>query len=164
MFSSLCTLNAYYLEDNAICARVLLGLSNEGYFLDDFCKNFPWCPLCIFLGNAAFGWLCKNCLNLAIRALLEPLFAPKSSPVFALEVHTSLGIMPFAPECFWAFQTKATVWAIFEKFSLVPPLHFFRKCGFWVSLLKLPYRGHSGTFGAIFCPKIVSSFFTLSAY
>ena len=36
IFSSLCTLSAYYLEDNSICARVLLGLSNEGYFLDDF--------------------------------------------------------------------------------------------------------------------------------
>ena len=36
IFSRLCTLSAYYLEDNAICARVLLGLSNEGYFLGDF--------------------------------------------------------------------------------------------------------------------------------
>ena len=35
------------------------------------------------LENEGFGWPCKNCHNLAIRALLEPLFAPKSFPVFA---------------------------------------------------------------------------------
>ena len=28
----------YNLEDNAICASVLLGLSNGGYFLVDFLK------------------------------------------------------------------------------------------------------------------------------
>ena len=61
--------------------------------------------------------------------------------------------MPFAPECFWAFQTRATFWAIFEKFSLVPPLHFFRKCRSWVTLRKLPKLGHSGRFGAAFCAK-----------
>ena len=49
-FSSVCTLNAYNLEDNAICASVLLGLSNGAYFLADFLK--------ISLGppeNAGFG-------------------------------------------------------------------------------------------------------------
>ena len=29
IFSSLCSLRAYKLEDNAICARVLFGLTNE---------------------------------------------------------------------------------------------------------------------------------------
>ena len=59
---------------------------------------------------------------------------------------------------------KATLWTIFEKFLLVPPLHFFRKCGFWVTLLKLSYRRHSGTFGAVFCAKIFFSLCTISAY
>ena len=72
--------------------------------------------------------------------------------------------MPFAPECFWAFQTKATFWAIFEKFSLVRPLSFFRKCGFWVNLPKLPYLGCSGTFGAAVFAKIFSSLGAISAY
>ena len=53
--------------------------------------------------------------------------------------------MPFAPKCSWAFQTRALFWAIFEKFPLVPPLHFFRKCGFWVTLRKSQWLGHSGT-------------------
>ena len=39
--------------------------------------------------------------------------------------------------CFWAFETGATLWAIFDKFLLVPPLHFFRKCGFWVTIGSL---------------------------
>ena len=44
--------------------------------------------------------------------------------------------MPFAAECFRTFQARATSWAIFEKFVLVPALHFFRKYGFWVTLQK----------------------------
>ena len=72
--------------------------------------------------------------------------------------------MPFAPVSFWAFQTRATFWAILETFFLVPRLHFLRKWGFRVTLQKLPYLCHSGTFGAAFCAKIVSSLCTLSAY
>ena len=36
LLSSLCALSAYYLEDNTICVRVLLGLLSEGTFLGDF--------------------------------------------------------------------------------------------------------------------------------
>ena len=72
--------------------------------------------------------------------------------------------MPFAQVCFWAFQRRSTFWKIFEKFPLVPPLHFFRKCGFWVTLQKLPYLCDSGTFGAAFCATIFSSLRSLSAY
>ena len=72
--------------------------------------------------------------------------------------------MQFAPECFWAFQGRASFWTIFEKFYLVPPLHFLRKCGFRVTLQKLPYLCHSGSFGAAFCAKIFSSLCTLNAY
>ena len=55
MFSSVCTLNAYKLEDNAICARVLLGLSNEGYFFGNFFKISLDPPFALFLENAGFG-------------------------------------------------------------------------------------------------------------
>ena len=91
-------------------------------------------------------------------------FAPKSSPVFALEVHTNKRIMPFAQVCFWAFQRRSTFWKIFEKFSLVPPFLFFRKCGFSMTSRKLPKLGHSGTFRAAVCAKMVSSVCTLNAY
>ena len=111
-----------------------------------FLKNFSWSPLCTFSENAGLGWPCKNCHTSAIRALLEPPSALKSSPVFARYVHTSSGIMPFAPECFWAFQTKATFRAMFEKFPLVPPLHSFRKFGFWVTLQKIAITQPSGHF------------------
>ena len=69
---------------------------------------------------------------------LETLFAAKSSPVFAINVHTNWRIMTFAPEGSWAIQTRATFWAIFEKFPLVPPLNVFRKCGHLVTMQKLP--------------------------
>ena len=65
------------LEENAICASVLLGLSNEGSFWGDFSKNFPWSPLRTFSENAGFGWPCENCLNLAVRPLLEPFLCHK---------------------------------------------------------------------------------------
>ena len=160
IFSSLCTLTAYKLEDNAICLRVFLGFLSEGYFLGDFwviclgppftlfqkmrvlgdlaiiaitcpfghfwshclcqnlfqslhfkcilirvwcnllqsavgpfkqgllfgrfLKNFLWSPFSTFSENVGLGWPCEICNNLRIRALLEPLFAPKSSPVLAL--------------------------------------------------------------------------------
>ena len=49
-----------------------------------FLKNVSWSPPCTFSENAGLGDLPKNCHNLAIRTPLEPLFAPKSFPVFAL--------------------------------------------------------------------------------
>ena len=36
IFSSLCSISGYKLEDNDVFARVLLGLLNEGIFLGDF--------------------------------------------------------------------------------------------------------------------------------
>ena len=51
-----------------------------------------------------------------------------------------------------------------KNFSLVPPLHFFRKCGFWVTLRKLPYLGYSGSFAAAFCAKLFFSLCIISGY
>ena len=64
------------------------GLLKRGPLFGRFLKNFPWSPLCTFSENAGFGRPCENCYNLAIRALLDQLFAPKSSPVFALQAQT----------------------------------------------------------------------------
>ena len=38
--------------------------------------------------------------------------------------------MPFAPECCWVFEGRATFWAIFEKFNLVPLCTFSQNAGF----------------------------------
>ena len=54
--------------------------------------------------------------------------------------------MPFAPVCFWAFQRRATFWAIFEKVPLVPLLPFFKKCGFWMTWLKIAITWPFGHF------------------
>ena len=71
------------MEDNAICARVLLGLSNDGYFLDAFRKislgpSFP-----LFQKMRVLGNLAKIAITWPFGHSLEPLFAPKSFPVFA---------------------------------------------------------------------------------
>ena len=60
------------------------GPFKRGLLLRRFLKNFLWSPLCTFLENAGICSLCENCHNLVIRALLEPLFSPKSSPVVTL--------------------------------------------------------------------------------
>ena len=72
--------------------------------------------------------------------------------------------MPFVLECFGAFQTEATFWEIFEKFPLVPPLPFFRKCGCGLAGENCHNLAVRALFGAAFCAKIFSSLCTLSAY
>ena len=49
----------------------------RGNIFGRFLKNFFWSLPCTFSENAGFGRPCKNCHNLAIRALLEPVFCPK---------------------------------------------------------------------------------------
>ena len=73
--SSLCTLSAYYLEDNVISARVLLRILSEGSFLGDFWKTSLGRPFALFqkmrlLGDLAiiaitcpFGLFWSRCLR-----------------------------------------------------------------------------------------------------
>ena len=60
-----------------------LGPLKRGVLSGRFFKSFSWSHLCFFSENAGFGWPSENCHNLAIRAPLEALLAPKSFPVFA---------------------------------------------------------------------------------
>ena len=82
-FSSVCTFNVYKLEDNAICARVLLGLLNEGYFLAEFLKISVGPPFALLRKMQVLGDLSKFAITWPFRHSLKPLFAPKSFPVFA---------------------------------------------------------------------------------
>ena len=54
-FSSVRTFNAYNLEDNAICASVLLGLSNERYFLANFLNISLGPPFALFRKMRVLG-------------------------------------------------------------------------------------------------------------
>ena len=83
MFSSVCTLNAYKLEDNAICASVLLGLFNEGFFLADFLNISLGRPFALLQKMLLLGDLAKIAITWPFGHSLKPLFAPKSFPVFA---------------------------------------------------------------------------------
>ena len=71
MFSSLCTLTAYKLQDNAICSRGLFGLSNEGYFLGDFLKISPGPPFKLFPKMRLFGYLEKIAITWQFRHFLS---------------------------------------------------------------------------------------------
>ena len=47
------------MEDNAICARVLLGLSNDGFFLSDFSKISLGPPFALFHKMGLLGDLVR---------------------------------------------------------------------------------------------------------
>ena len=65
---------------------MLFGLSSKGYFLRDFKKKKislgP--PFALFQKLRVLGDVTKIVINLVIRDVLELLFAPNSSSVFAL--------------------------------------------------------------------------------
>ena len=82
-FSSVYTFNAYKLEDNAIYTRMLLGLSNEGYFLADFLKISLGPPFALLRKMRVLGDLSKFAIAWPFGHSLKPLFGPKSFPVFA---------------------------------------------------------------------------------
>ena len=59
--------------------------------------------------------------------------------------------MPVGPECVWAFQARATFFAIFEKFPLVPPFQKIRVLG---DLAKIDITWPFGAlFELLFAPK-----------
>ena len=72
--------------------------------------------------------------------------------------------MPLARDCLWVFLSEGYLLGNFWKISLGPLFALFQKMQVWVSWRKLPKRGHSGTFGAALCAKILSSLCTFSAY
>ena len=140
-----------------------MGLLSEGSFLSQFFKNFPWPPLCTFLENAGFGRRLKNCHNLAFRALLELFLRQNLLQSLHFKCILIGGQCNLRQRALRPFKRGLLSGRFLKNFSLVPPLHFFRKCGFWVTLRKLPYLGYSGTFGAAFYAKMFSSLCTLTA-
>ena len=77
------------IKDNAICATVLLGLLSEGIFLGDFWKISLGAPFALFQKMRVLGDLAKTAKTWPYGNFRSRFFAPKSSPVFALEVHTN---------------------------------------------------------------------------
>ena len=68
---------------------MLLGLSNEGYFLGNFCEISLVPLFALFQKMRVLGDLAKISLTWPFGHFWSRFFAPKSSPVFALEVHTN---------------------------------------------------------------------------
>ena len=63
---------------------MLLRLSNEGYFLGDFCKFSLGPPFALFQKMRVLGDIAKISLTWPFGLFWSRFFAPKSSPVFAL--------------------------------------------------------------------------------
>ena len=63
---------------------MLLGLSNVFYVLGDFLKISFGPPFALFQKMRVLGDLAKIAITSPFGHSLEPLFAPKSFPVFAL--------------------------------------------------------------------------------
>ena len=63
--------------------------------------------------NGRFRCPCQICHNSALRTLMEPQFAAKCCPMFALQVHTNKEMIPFAPGCFWSPYSRPTFLSIF---------------------------------------------------
>ena len=62
---------------------MLLGLSNERYFLDDFLKLSLGPPFALLRKMRVLGDLAKIAITWPFGHSLKPLFAQKSFPVFA---------------------------------------------------------------------------------
>ena len=67
---------------------------------------------------ADFGCSCEICHNAALRALLEPPFAPQCCPMSAFDGQSYWQIMAFAPSGFLSPQVRP----LFDRFALGPPL------------------------------------------
>ena len=68
---------------------MLLGRSNEGYVLGDFLKISFGPPFALFPEMRVLGDLVRIAITWPFGHFWSRFFAPKSSPVFALEVDTN---------------------------------------------------------------------------
>ena len=92
------SLSAFWCEFHGICAQLFSSPLSR----PTFWPSFPWSPLCKISENERFGCPFGICHNSALRALLEPPFAPKSCPMIALKVDSNEDFMRFAPSFFQA--------------------------------------------------------------
>ena len=89
------------------------GWFRSPYSRPTFLSVFPWSPLGKISENGRFRCPFQHCYNSAIRTLMERQFAAKCCPIFALEMHTTVEMMAFAPGCFSSPYSRATFLSIF---------------------------------------------------
>ena len=127
---------------------ILIRLSGDLYFQffqpsevrpknRPFLKIFPWSPLCYFAKNGHFRHFCEKCYFSSNRCFFMRFFAQRKSRIVQLSIHTNQAIRRLVFPIFLAFRSSTKKWAIFEKFSLVPPLLFCEKWPFSTLLRKM---------------------------
>ena len=90
-----------------------LGCFWSPYSRASFLSSFPWSPLGKISENGRFRCPWQISHNSALRALLEPQFAAKCSPMIALQAHTNRKVIQFAPGHFWSPYSRRTFLSIF---------------------------------------------------
>ena len=93
--------------------RFATGCFLSPYSRPTFLSIFPWSPLFKISENGRSRSPWQICHNSAPQALMEAQFAAKCSFMIALEVHTNLAMMRFAPGCFWSPYSRPTFLSIF---------------------------------------------------
>ena len=101
-----------------------------------FLKNFPWSPLCYFAKNGRFRYFWAECYFSSNRSFSMQFFAQHKSRIVQLSIHTIQAIRRLVFPICLAFRSSTKNSAIFQNFSLVPPLLFCQKCPFSVYLGK----------------------------
>ena len=117
-----CPMFAPYAQTNEQITPFALRIFSRSFVRPTFYAIFPWSPLSKISENGRFRFPCKISHNWALRALLEPPFAPECCPMFALDAETNEQITPFALKCFSSLVVRPTFsaicpWSPFSKIS-----------------------------------------------
>ena len=129
-----------------------------------FLKNFLWSPLCTFLENAGFGWRCLNCHNLAIWALLEPLFTQSLFQSLHYKCILIRGYCHLRQSACRPFQRGHLLRRFLKSFPWFPLCTFPENAGFGWPCQNCHNLVIRELLEPLFCFKIFSSACTLNAY
>ena len=111
-----CPMFALQVHTNYEMLAFAPGWFRSPYSRPTFLSVFPWSPLGKISENGRFRCPFQHCYNSAIRTLMERQFAAKCCPIFALEMHTTVEMMAFAPGCFSSPYSRPTFLSIFPWF------------------------------------------------
>ena len=151
-----CTLRVLQLEDNAICATVLLGLSNRGYFFGDFWKTFLFPHLALFQKMRVLGDLAKRTITWPLRNVLSRWLRQNLLQFFHFKCILIRGLCHFC-QCFGPFKRGLLFGRILENFSSSPLCTFSENAGFGWPCKKCNNLAIRALLEPLFCPKILSS-------
>ena len=160
IFSSLCTISAYYLEDNVICARVLLGLSSKGYVLDDFWKISVGPPFALFQKMWVLGGLAKMAITSLFRQFWSRCLRQTLLQSLFYKCILNRGYCHLRQTAFRPCKWRLLFWRFLKNFPWSPLCTFPGNAGFGWPFENYHNLAIRALFAPLFCPKIFSSLWT----